>query len=151
MTRFLPLLFLAAVAAEIASIIWVGRLLGVVPTLLLMLAGAVLGVKLIKSAGMTVAETLRSPVQTNAPLRHLGGQAAARAGSGLLFLLPGFFSDVIGLLLFLPFVRSRIGSMFRVDTFRTAPSRQDERFGTIIEAEAVEISGEIETKDRRSL
>lgn len=149
MTRFLPVLFLVAVALEIASIIWVGRLLGVLPTLLLMLLGAVVGVRLMKSAGMTVAETLRSPVQPRAPLRQLGGKAAARAGSGLLFLLPGFFSDIIGLLLFVPFVRTWIGSKFRVDTFRTVQPGEEGRFGTIIEAEAVEISGEVESKDKR--
>lgn len=143
MTRSLPVLFLAALGAEIASIVWVGGLVGVVPTLLLMLIGGVVGVRLIKSAGMGVAAALRGPVQTPSPLRRLGGEAAARSVSGLLFLLPGFFSDALGLLLFLPAVRRWLGSKFRVDTF-TVHSPADRRFEQVIEAEAVEITGEID-------
>lgn len=150
MTRLLPLLFLAAIAAEIASIIWVGGRLGVVPTILLLLLDGILGIRLMKSAGMSVAEGLRSPVQSSAPLRRLGGEAAARAGSGLLFLLPGFFSDVLGLLLFLPAVRHWIGSKFRVDTYRAESTSKSARFDTVIEAEAVEITADIEPPDRRN-
>ena len=75
---------LLAAAAEIASIIWMGKLVGVVPTLLLMLLGGVLGIRLIRSAGMSVAAALRSPAQSAAPLKGLGGQAAARTASGVL-------------------------------------------------------------------
>jgi UPF0716 protein FxsA len=148
MTRFIPLLFLAADAAEIASIIWVGSLIGVLPTLLLMLLGGAIGVRLIKTAGMSLAEAVRSPVQTATPLKGIGGPAAARAMSGLLFLLPGFFSDVLGLLLFLPVVRRWLGSRFRVDTYSTVRPTNDRHFGPVIDAEAVEIRGEVEERGR---
>lgn len=150
MTRFLPLLFLAAIAAEIASIIWVGRLIGVVPTLLLMLLGGVVGVRLIKSAGLSVMGAMRSPVQTRSPLQGTGGAAAARAASGLLFILPGFCSDALGLLLFLPAVRSWLGSKFRVETYQSAQPPDDRRFRSVIDVEAVEITAEIEPPDPRS-
>ena len=150
MMRYLPLLFLAAAATEIASIIWVGSLLGIVPTLLLMLLGAFTGIRLIKSAGMGVAEALRSPVQTASPLKGLGGQTAARALSGLLFMLPGFFSDCLGFALFLPGVRRWLGSKFRVDTYTTARPDVDRRFDRVIEADAIEITGEIEPPERTS-
>ena len=127
MTRYLPLLFLAAAAVEIASIIWVGQLIGVFPTLLLMALGAAVGVRTIKSAGMSLAQALRAPVQTAAPLKGLGGQAAARAASGL----------------FLPPMRRWIGSKFRIDTHQSPPS-SDRRFEQVIEIDAVEIVGEIE-------
>jgi UPF0716 protein FxsA len=149
MTRFLPLLFLAAAAAEIASIIWVGSLIGVFPTLLLMLLGGTIGVRLIKTAGMSLAEAIRSPVQKATPLKGIGGQAAARAVSGLLFLLPGFFSDALGLLLFLPLVRRWLGSQFRVDTYSTVRPTDDGRFGPVIDAEAVEIAGEVDVRGRK--
>ena len=150
MARFLPLLILAGIAAEISSIIWVGKVIGVGPTLILMLIGGVAGIRLMKSAGMSVAAALRSPVQTRSPLQGLGGQAAARATSGLLFLLPGFFSDAIGLLLFMPPVRRWIGSRFRVETYRSAPPSDDRRFDTVIDAEAVEITAGLKGPDRTS-
>lgn len=142
--RSLPLLFLLGLAAEIASIIWVGSLIGVLPTLLVMVVGGMVGIRLMKSAGMSVAEALRSPAQPAIPLQGLGGQAAARAISGLLFLLPGFFSDAIGLALFLPQVRRWLGSRFRVQTFTATAPADGRRFDRVIEAEAVEITGEIE-------
>ena len=146
--RSLPLLFLVAATAEIMSIIWVGNVIGMLWTLLLMLLGGVVGVNLIKSAGMSVAAALRSPVQPSSPLSKLGGRAAAQSLSGVLFLLPGFFSDMMGLLLFLPVVRRWLGSKFRVDTYTATQPSKDHRFGPVIEAEAVEITGEIEPPDR---
>lgn len=145
----LPILFLAAAAAEIASIIWVGQWLGVVPTLVLMILGGIVGVNLIKSAGMSVAAALRTPVQTASPLRGLGAQAAARTASGLLLLLPGFFSDFLGLLLFLPPVRDWLASRLRIDIAGARPAADDRRFGPVIDAEAVEISAEIKAPDPR--
>jgi UPF0716 protein FxsA len=149
MTRFIPLLFLAAVAAEISSIIWVGGHIGVMPTLLLLLLGLVIGTRLVKSAGTSVAAALRSPVRTAAPLRGVGGQAAAHAVSGLLFLLPGFFSDIMALLLFLPPVRRWLGSKFRVETYPQG-GMDDRRFDRVIEAEAVEITSSAEPPGRGS-
>lgn len=147
MTRSLPLLFLVGMGAEIASIIWVGGMIGTVPTLLLMLLGGVAGLKLIKSAGMSAAAALRTPVNSPALLQGLGAQAAAQSVSGLLFLLPGFFSDIIGLLLLLAPVRRWLGSRFQVDTNAGRPA-DDRRFERVIEAEAIEISGKIEPPDR---
>lgn len=147
-TRAIPFLFLAGVAAEIASIIWIGGLIGVIPTLLLLLLGGAVGIRLMKSAGLSVAAALRSPVQPATPLKGLGGQAAATAASGLLFLLPGFVSDVLGLLLFLPPVRRWLGSRFRVETYSARPA-DGRRFDRVIEAEAVEISADLDPPHHR--
>lgn len=146
MLRYLPLLLLAALAAEIASIIWVGSLIGVIPTLLLMFLGGFVGVRLIRTAGTSLADALRSPVQPASPLRNLGGRAAAQSLSGLLFLLPGFFSDLLGLLLFLPAARRWMGMMFRVDTHTMRAAPPDQGFGQVIDVETVEIAGEIDRK-----
>lgn len=146
MIRLLPFCFLAGLALEIASIIWVGNLLGVLPTLLLLLGGGILGLTLIKSAGTSVVSALRSPVQTAVPLRGVGEAAVGRVISGLLFLIPGFISDALACLLLLPPVRRWLRSKIRVETVSTSaqPSR---RFDRIIEADAVEISGEIDLPD----
>lgn len=142
MTRSFPLLFLAGLAAEIASIIWVGDRLGVLATLLLLLAGGIIGISLIRSAGTGLFAALRSPVQNVALQRGAAGQAVARVGSGVLFLIPGFFTDLLGLLLLLPpvqqWLRSRIP--MQTQTWENPPPRQ---YGTVIEAEAVEITAEV--------
>jgi UPF0716 protein FxsA len=140
MTRLLPLLILAGLAAELASIIMVGNALGVIPTLLLILAGGVLGISLIRSAGTGLAVALRSHVQASSVKKGIAGKAVARGVAGLLFLVPGFFSDLAGLLLLLPPVRQWLGSRFPVESVsarRTAYGRGE----TIIDAEAIEVTG----------
>lgn len=146
MTRLLPLLILAGLAAELASIILVGNLLGVVPALLLLFAGGVLGFSLIRSAGTNIIAALRSPVQASSLQRAAAGKAVARVIAGLFFLIPGFFSDLVGLLLLLPPVRLWLRSKFPVESFSTAtpPSGRSE---TIIDIEAVEIMGEVQPQD----
>jgi UPF0716 protein FxsA len=150
MLRFLPVFLLAGFVLEIASIIWVGDALGVIATLLLLLAGGILGVSLFKSAGVNAAQVLRSPVQDPSLHRGLAGDTLVRVGAGLLFMVPGFFSDGLALLLFLPPVRRWLRARMNVEQFttgagRTGPSRQQT---TIIDVEAVEIHGEVEPPRR---
>ena len=143
MTRLLPLLMLAGLAAELASIIMVGNALGVIPTLLLILAGGILGVGLIRSAGTSLAGALRSPVQASSLQKGIAGKAMARAVAGLLFLVPGFFSDLAGFLLLMPPVRQWLRSRLPVES--VSASRTAYRYGeTIIDAEAIEVTGELQ-------
>ncbi|MFN4140630.1 FxsA family protein [Aestuariivirga sp.] len=144
MTRYLPFLILAGIAAEIASIIWVGDGLGVAVTLLLLLAGGVAGIGLIKSAGTSLADTLRSPVQGASLQEGLAGETVARVLSGLLLLIPGFFSDVLAVLLLLPPVRRwfRARLAMKPPAAGSAPAR---RFETMIEGEVVDVTIDPET------
>ena len=142
MIRPLPFLFLAGLAAELTSIILAGNLLGLISTLLLLVAGGVFGVGLIRSAGLGVIAAMRSPNQDPSLREKAAGQGVARAVSGLFFLVPGFFSDVIGILLLIPPVRRWLRSILPIHRFST--SRASGGYaGTIIEAEAVEIQGEL--------
>ena len=142
MTRLLPLLMLAGLAAELASIILVGNLLGVGPTLALLFVGGVLGFALIRSAGLGIAAALRSPVQGSALPKGVAGKAVARVIAGLLFIIPGFLSDAIGLLLLLPPVRSWLGAKLPIARF-SAGRPPPRRYETVIDGEAVEVVGEI--------
>lgn len=149
MTRSIPLLILAGMVAEIASIIWVGRALGVIATLALLFAGGVIGIRLMKSAGTTVAAALRSPVQTSSAIGGAGSLAVTRVLAGLLFLIPGFFSDFFAVLVLLPPVRQWLQSRFRVETAYTgrtgeAQPFRERHYATVIDGEAIEITAEVE-------
>jgi UPF0716 protein FxsA len=146
MTRLLPFLVLIGLVAELASIIVVGNFLGLIPTLLLLLAGGVLGIGLIRSAGTSIIAALRSPVQASSLQQSAAGKAMAHALSGLFFLIPGFFSDVIGLLLLIPQFRRWLRSKIPVQSV-SAGMGQNRQGETIIEAEAVEIVGELHPPD----
>ncbi len=149
MTRIIPFLILAGMVAEIASIIWVGKALGVIPTVLLLLAAGLIGIKLIKSAGTSVMEAIRSPVQQSSSLGGVGSLAVSQVLAGLLFLIPGFFSDILAILALLPPVQGWIRSRFKVATFSSGGTATNQHFGerrydTVIEGEAVEIAAEVE-------
>jgi UPF0716 protein FxsA len=146
MTRLLPVIMLSGLAVELASIIIVGSLLGVLTTLVLMFASGALGVSLIRSAGTNVALDLRSPIQTSSLHRIAAGKAVVRVIAGIFFLIPGFFSDIIGVLLLLPPVRNWLRSRIEVGSFypRHSTAKNHE---TVIEAEATEIMGEVQKPD----
>ena len=69
--------------------------------------------------------------------------------AGLLFLIPGFFSDILAILALLPPVQGWVRSRFRVATFSTGGTANSQPFGarrfdTVIDGEAVEIAAEVE-------
>jgi len=103
----LPLvLFLIAPLVEIASFILVGQAIGVLPTLALVLLSAVAGVVLLRFQGAGILRRLQSEAQRGLdPGRELV-HGALLVVAAFLLIVPGFFGDVIGILLFLPFVRN---------------------------------------------
>ncbi|PXY34703.1 hypothetical protein BAY59_04120 [Prauserella coralliicola] len=102
----MAVVFLLYLVAEVAAVWAVASLIGFLPTLGVLLAGAFLGSWLARREGgkaarafMATARSGRSPHAevTNGMLVGLGG---------LLILIPGFVSDVFGLLLLLPPTRA---------------------------------------------
>ena len=101
-------LFLAVPLIEIALFIQVGGLIGLWPTLGIVILTAVVGTYLVRSQGaLAMAQLrqsfneLRDPAE---PLAH----GAMILFSGALLLTPGFFTDAVGLLLLVPAVRTAI-------------------------------------------
>jgi UPF0716 protein FxsA len=107
-------LLLVIPAVEIFVTVQVAQVIGWEWTLLALLAGAVLGVYVMRRAGSSWWRALRAAPTDTGGVRVVGGApdgaAAARAAllfvAGLLIFLPGFISDVVGLVLLLPPVRS---------------------------------------------
>lgn len=102
----LPLvLFLIAPLIEIASFIIVGQAIGVLPTLALIVLSAITGVALLRFQGAGILRRLQSEAQRGVdPGRELV-HAALLVVAAFLLIVPGFFGDIIGILLFLPFIR----------------------------------------------
>jgi UPF0716 protein FxsA len=100
-----PLLLLLLPATEIAGFIVVGQKIGVLATLALILATFVLGLVLLRIQGFGILSRIREESERGiVPGREMI-HAAMVMVAGFLLLLPGFLTDLIGLLLFLPFVR----------------------------------------------
>jgi UPF0716 protein FxsA len=99
------LLLLAWPAAEIAVFIFVGQHIGWLQAILLTLATAVAGTVLMRIQGFaTLNRFLQDADRGELPVATVL-DAMGIFTAGLLLLLPGFLSDILGLLLFIPPLR----------------------------------------------
>ncbi|WP_020039463.1 FxsA family protein [Salipiger mucosus] len=103
---WLFLAFLAVPLIEIALFIQVGGLIGLWPTLGVVVLTAILGTWLVRSQGLKAMGDLQSAFSRledpSAPLAH----GAMILLSGALLLTPGFFTDAVGFALLSPQVRT---------------------------------------------
>ena len=105
MPLLLLLLFVGVPILEIYLILQVGSLIGVVPTVVLLVLESVLGAWLVKREGRRAWEALRTAVRTGSlPGRELADAALVLVG-GTLLLTPGFATDVVGFFFVLPVTR----------------------------------------------
>lgn len=112
--RFLFLLVIVLPIAELMLLVEVGQEIGVLPTVLLVFATAVAGMRILRHQS---AGTMRRAQQ-----RMQGGEMPGReimegfliSISGALLLVPGFITDVFALFLLLPPTRrALVGWLFR--------------------------------------
>ncbi len=96
---------------EIAGFIYVGEHIGILPTIALTLLSTAIGAMLLRSQGLAVLRKMQAELRSGVVPAAQLGHAALIAFAGLCLFVPGFVSDIIGLLLFLPPVRSLILSL----------------------------------------
>jgi UPF0716 protein FxsA len=105
MARWLVAAFLLVPVVEIAVIIQVGQLIGVLPTVVLLVIESLLGAWLVKREGRRAWDSLRGTVVAG----QLPDVALLDAGlvvvGGTLLLTPGFVTDIAGFACVLPFTR----------------------------------------------
>ncbi|WP_431027504.1 FxsA family protein [Lysinibacillus sp. LZ02] len=96
---------IAFMFAEIATFIVVGKWLGVFPTLMLIVLTGALGVYMLKKQGTKSLQSIQTAIaQGQAPGVALVEAFMMFIGAVLL-VLPGFLSDIIGLMMFTSFTR----------------------------------------------
>ena len=137
------LLFLLFPVLELFVFVKVSGAIGFFPALLLIILGSMLGVLVLRVAGLATALRAREslnrgelPAQT-----MLEGLMMALAGG--LLILPGFISDVLGLVMLLPFTRKLLAGKMRQRAFADdlqprggpAPRQPLGREGDVIEGE----------------
>lgn len=108
----LPLLLFLAIlmlpALEVYVIIQVGMLIGGWPTAALLIGGVVLGVWLVRREGRRAWQVLQDSLRRGVvPEREINDAGMTLAG-GMLLVVPGFITDVLGLLLILPLTRPAV-------------------------------------------
>jgi UPF0716 protein FxsA len=103
---WLLLALIAVPLLEIAAFIMVGGEIGVAATLLLVLLTAMAGAMMLRYQGVAVLTRIRTELQADrVPARELAHGAMITVAA-ILLLVPGFITDMIGLLLFVPGVRN---------------------------------------------
>lgn len=135
-------LFVAVPLIEIALFIKIGGWLTLWPALGIVLGAGFLGVWLIRWQGQKIMLDLRGSMQLMrtpaSPLAH----GALIMLAGVLLILPGFFTDALGLLLLIPAVRQLViaglAARMQANTVvfgHGAPRRDD-----VIDGDYIEIS-----------
>ncbi|NJM84254.1 MAG: FxsA family protein [Tabrizicola sp.] len=130
---WLILSFLAIPLIEIGLFVQIGGAIGVWATLAWVLVSAAIGMLILRGIGIATALTLRQDIgrmrDPVSPLAH----RAIMALAAMLLVLPGFFTDAMGLLLLVPPVRSALIAFVasRVRIIRTGPTAQ----GDVIEGD----------------
>jgi UPF0716 protein FxsA len=100
-----PLFVLALPFLEIAGFIVVGSKIGVLATLGLIILSIFVGVFLLRFQGLGLIQKIREETAAGrTPKRELV-HGVMLVFAALLLIIPGFITDIIGLLLFIPAVR----------------------------------------------
>ncbi|HFG1897429.1 TPA: FxsA family protein [Vibrio cholerae] len=106
MFPILLFLFIAVPVIEIALFIQVGGVLGVWPTIALVLLTAIVGASLVRSQGLQTLLTVQQRLaQGQLPAQQIL-EGVMLAVAGVLLLTPGFFTDILGMLVLLPAPRA---------------------------------------------
>lgn len=111
--RVFLLLFLIFPVLELFVFVRVSAAIGFFPALLLIIASSALGLVVMRLAGLATALRARESIQRGElPAEDMFQGLMMALGGGLL-LIPGFISDVLGVLCLLPFTRRLIARKLR--------------------------------------
>jgi len=128
------LLFIGLPALEIFLLIKIGSQVGALNTLALIFLTAIIGIYFAKLQGI---QTLKSGMvnlyQNKMPIYEMMSGASI-AIAALLLIVPGFFTDLIGFLLLIPFTRK----IFFKLAFRNKPMPDIKKKNNTIDGEIVD-------------
>ena len=128
------LLFIGLPALEIFLLIKIGGQVGALNTVALIFLTAIIGIYFAKLQGV---QTLKSGMvnlyQNKMPVYEMMSGASI-AIAALLLIIPGFFTDLIGFLLLIPFTRK---IFFRI-AFKNKPVTDIKKKNDIIDGEVID-------------
>ena len=106
--KILILIFILVPVAELGVLLFSGQTIGVWPTLILLIVTGLLGSYLAKKQGINTIRKVQEQIQFGRmPGNEILDGLCVLFG-GILLLSPGFLTDILGLILLLPFTRTLI-------------------------------------------
>ncbi|MDE1669453.1 FxsA family protein [Nocardia gipuzkoensis] len=133
------LLFVLYVVVEVAALVAVGQLIGVLPTVLVLIAGSAAGMLLVGAQGRRVFEQFRRAARGEVAPGTAVADGALVAAGGVLMFVPGLVTSLFGLLLLLPPTRSLLRPLvmaFAARRFRGLAAAAPYR-GVVVDAGSV--------------
>ncbi len=103
--RSLPMCLLLFVVAEMATLILLGRTLGVLPTILLVLGGGIAGAWVARRQGLRTAMRARSQMAQGVLPTAEMTDGLLIGVAAVLLMLPGVLTDILGVALLIPATR----------------------------------------------
>jgi UPF0716 protein FxsA len=98
-------LFLIIPLIEIYLFIMVVSLIGILPTLLFVILSAIVGVYILRIQGVITWQTLQMTLETREIPTATLLEGILLSLGGVLLIIPGFFTDTLGLVCLIPSVR----------------------------------------------
>lgn len=106
-------LFLAVPVIEIGLFIQVGGLIGLWPTLAVVVLTALLGTAMLRQQGLRTVAGLQEQLRRGADPSPMLLEGALVLVGGVLLLTPGFFTDAVGFALLVPGLRAAAAAWLR--------------------------------------
>lgn len=129
--------FLVFILAEVALLVWVTNLIGWW-TLVALMASTVVGAFLLQREWRKAWRGLSESLQTGSLPAGRTADAVLVLLGGFMLIMPGFGSDIIGLLLLLPFTRPGIRSILGWWVGRTVAGNATSPRDTVIRGDVVD-------------
>jgi len=130
------LILLIATVVEVTVLVAVGDLIGVLPTIGLLILASVVGAWLLRREGTRTLGAFSEAVRTRRPPHREVIDGVLIAAAGVLIVVPGFVSDVLALVLLLPPTRALVRGRMVRSASRHAPVRL--RPGAVVDGEVVQ-------------
>ncbi|MFL6144809.1 MAG: FxsA family protein [Labedaea sp.] len=128
------LLLFVAMLVEITVLVLVGQAIGLLATILLLIAASVLGMWLLRREGARTLLAFQRALRANRVPHREMVDGVLIAAAGVLVLLPGFVSDVLALALLFPPTRRLVSGRLTAVAERRA---QSARHGGVIVVDSV--------------
>lgn len=132
---------LCFILLEIASFIVMADIVGLFRTLLLVVLSMGIGYIIFRILGEQLGMSQLRAMRTGDVMPNFDTSKLYLMFVAMLFMIPGFFSDILALLLFIPQVRAMLGKLFQAKMYGFQRSATNDQHVTI--------DGECEKVDKK--
>jgi UPF0716 protein FxsA len=136
--RHLPTFIFIVFILELASLIWLGRQVGILPVLGVTVLDVMIGTSLIRRSGTSIFTAMNTRSFDAKAVSNGAAHGMLGTLSGILFIIPGLFSDVLALFMLLPWLRKRLAK-FMEGHIVTSNAYPGSSRGPVIDGEVVDV------------